>query len=122
MQIIIPTASTFEQMVGLQKRADGQQYRLMTYVVQQPVADGLLLYNMLTCSLVLLTPDEAADLTAQRELIDRWFLVPQAHDDRKLCQQVRQMVALLTPVPKVVTSYTILPTTGCNARCFYCYE
>ena len=64
MQIIIPTASTFEQMVGLQKRADGQQYRLMTYVLQQPVADGLLLYNTLTCSLVLLTPDEAVDLTA----------------------------------------------------------
>ena len=122
MQIIIPTASTFEQMVGLQKRADGQQYRLMTYVLQQPVADGLLLYNTLTCSLVLLTPYEAADLTAQRELIGRWFLVPQEHDDRKLCRQVRQMAALLTPAPKVVTTYTILPTTGCNARCFYCYE
>ena len=122
MQIIIPTASTFEQMVGLQKRADGERYRLMTYVLQQPVADGLLLYNTLTCSLVLLTPDEAADITAQGELIDRWFLVPEAHDDRKLCRQVRQMAALLTPAPKVVTTYTILPTTGCNARCFYCYE
>ena len=122
MQIIIPTASTFEQMVGLQKWSDSQQYRLMTYVLQQPVADGLLLYNTLTCSLLLLSPDEAADITAQGELIDRWFLVPEAHDDLKLCRQVQQMVALLTPVPKVVTSYTILPTTGCNARCFYCYE
>ena len=122
MQVIIPTAPKFEQIVGRQKRADGQVYRLMTYVVQQPVDDGLLLYNTLTCSLVLLTPDEAADLTAQQELIDRWFLVPQAHDDQKLCRQVRQMAALLTPAPKVVTTYTILPTTGCNARCFYCYE
>ena len=122
MKIIIPTASTFEQVVGRQKRADGERYRLMTYVVQQPVTDGLLLYNTLTCSLVLLTPDEANDLTAQGELIDRWFLVPQGHDDRKLCRQVRQMAALLTPAPKVVTTYTILPTTGCNARCFYCYE
>ena len=122
MKIIIPTTPLIEQMIGQQKRADGQQYRLMTYVVQQPVDDGLLLYNTLTCSLLLLTPDEAADITAQRELIDRWFLVPEAHDDRKLCRQVRQMAALLTPAPKVVTSYTILPTTGCNARCFYCYE
>jgi len=94
----------------------------MTYVVQQSVDDGLLLYNTLTCSMVLLTPDEAADITAQRELIDRWFLVPEMYDDRKLCRQVRQMAALLTPVPKVVTTYTILTTTGCNARCFYCYE
>ena len=122
MKIIIPTTSTFEQVVGRQKRADGERYRLMTYVVQQPVADGMLLYNTLTCSLVLLTPDEAADIIAQGELIDRWFLVPQGHDDRKLCRQVRQMAVLLTPAPKVVTTYTILPTTGCNARCFYCYE
>ena len=122
MKIIIPTTSLFEQTVGQQKRIDGERYRLMTYVVQQPVADGLLLYNTLTCSLLLLTPDEAADITAQQELIDRWFLVPEAHDDRKLCRQVRQMAALLTPAPKVVTTYTILPTTGCNARCFYCYE
>ena len=122
MQILIPTASLFEQIVGRQKRADGQRYRLMTYVVQQPVADGLLLYNTLTRSLLLLTPDEAADITALQELTDRWFLVPQAHDDRRLCLQVRQMADLLKPAAKTVTGYTILPTTGCNARCFYCYQ
>ena len=122
MKIIIPTALQYEQIVGRQKRVDGERYRLMTYVVQQPVNDGLLLYNTLTCSMVLLSPDEAADITAQQELIDRWFLVPEMYDDRKLCRQVRQMAALLTPAPKVVTTYTILPTTGCNARCFYCYE
>ena len=94
----------------------------MTYVVQQPVTDGLLLYNTLTCSMVLLQPDEAADLTAQRELIDRWFLVSEDHDDRKLCRQVRQMVALLKPAAKTISTCIILPTTGCNARCFYCFE
>jgi len=94
----------------------------MTYVVQQPIDDGLLLYNTLTCSLVLLTPSEAAEITAQRKLIDSWFLVPQAHDDRKLCHQVRQMAALLEPAAKAITHYTILTTTGCNARCFYCFE
>ena len=100
MKVIIPTTPLMEQIVGPQKRAEGQRYRLMTYVVQQPVADGVLLYNTLTCSLVLLTPDEAADITAQQELIDRWFLVPEDHDDRKLCRQVRQMVTLLKPAAK----------------------
>ena len=122
MQVIIPTPLQYEQIVGWQKRVDGERYRLMTYVVQQPVTDGLLLYNTLTCSMVLLQPDEAADLTAQRELIDRWFLVPEDHDDRKLCRQVRQMVALLKPAAKTIGTYIILPTTGCNARCFYCFE
>ena len=122
MQVIIPTPLQYEQIVGRQKRVDGERYRLMTYVVQQPVTDGLLLYNTLTCSMVLLQPDEAADITAQRELIDRWFLVPQGHDDHKLCRQVRQMAALLKPAAKAITYYTILTTTGCNARCFYCFE
>ena len=112
----------FEQVVGRQKRTDGERYRLMTYVVQQPIDDGVLLYNTLTCSLVLLTPDEAADITMQQELIDRWFLVPQGHDDQKLCRQVRQMAALLKPAAKAIDYYRILTTTGCNARCFYCYE
>ena len=111
-----------EQIVGQQKRADGQRYRLMTYVVQQPVADGLLLYNTLTCSLVLLTPDEATDIPVQKELIERWFLVPQEHDDQKLCRQIRLMAALTKPAIKAISSYTILTTTGCNARCFYCYQ
>ena len=122
MQVIIPTPLRYELIVARQKRVDGEHYRLMTYVVQQPVTDGLLLYNTLTCSLVLLTQDEAADITAQRELIDRWFLVPHGHDDRKLCRQVRQMAALLKPAAKAITYYTIFPTTGCNARCFYCFE
>lgn len=122
MKIIIPTAPLVEQTVGRQRRADGQRYRLMTYVVQQPVADGLLLYNTLTCSLLLLTPSEAADITAQQELKDRWFLVPQEHDDQKLCQQIRQMAALVKPAVKAINSYTILTSTGCNARCFYCFE
>ena len=122
MQIIIPTTPLIERIIGRQKRADGQRYRLMTYVVQQPVADGVLLYNTLTCSLLLLTSDEAADITAHQELIDRWFLVPQEHDDQKACREIREMAALLTPAANTVTTYVILTTTGCNARCFYCYE
>ena len=122
MKVIIPTTPLIDKIIGQQKRAEGEHYRLMTYVVQQPVDDGLLLYNTLTCSMLLLTPDEANDITGQQELIDRWFLVPEAHDDRKACIEIRQLATLLTPADKAITKYTILTTTGCNARCFYCYE
>lgn len=122
MQIISPAASLVDQVVGKQKRIEGQPYRLMTYVIQCPVEDGVLYYHTLTCSLVLLTTDEALRLTSQQELIDNWFLVPEGHDDRKLCHQIRKMAALFLPPAKGVTGYTILTTTGCNARCFYCYE
>ena len=122
MQIIIPAASLVDKVLGKQKRIEGQTYRLMTYVIQCPVEDGVLLYHTLTCCLVLLTHEEKKDITAQLELIDFWFLVPEEHDDRKLCHQIRQLAQLFKPSEKYITDYTILTTTGCNARCFYCYE
>lgn len=122
MQIIAPAASLVNQVVGKQQRKEGQVYRLMTYVIQCPVSDGVLLYHTLTCCMVLLTNEEAAQLTTQQELIDNWFLVPELHDDRMLCQQIRQTAQLFISPQKTITGYTILTTTGCNARCFYCYE
>lgn len=122
MQIIFPAASLVDQVVDKQKRKDGQAYRLMPYVIQCPVEDGVLLYHTLTCCLVWLSHEEAANLTSQQELIDNWFLVPEGHDDRKFCEQIRKMAALFLPPAKSITGYTILTTTGCNARCFYCYE
>ena len=122
MQTILPAASLVDQVVGKQKRTEGQTYRLMTYVIQRPVEDGVLLYHTLTCCMVLLSQEEYAQLSSQQELIEQWFLVPENHDDRKLCQQIRQMAQLFKPSAKTIKGYTILTTTGCNARCFYCYE
>ena len=122
MRILLPATPLVDQVVGKQKYAKGQAWRLMSYVIQCPVSDGVLLYHALTCALVLLTKREAANITVQRKLIAHWFLVPEQHDDRKLCLQIRQLAAVFKPKPKATTGYTILPTTGCNARCFYCYE
>lgn len=122
MQRIVPAAPLVDQVVGKQKCTDGESCRLMRYVIQYPVIDGVLLYHTLTCCLVLLTNEEMAHISEQQELIDNWFLVPEGHDDRKLCQQIRQMAQLFKPSAKTITGYTILTTTGCNARCFYCYE
>ena len=124
MRIIVPAASLVDQVVGKQQRQrqESQTYRLMSYVIQCPVDDGVLLYHTLTCCMILLTNEEAAHLTAQQELIDNWFLVPEEHDDRKLCEQIRMTAQLFQPPQKSITGYTILTTTGCNARCFYCYE
>lgn len=36
--------------------------------------------------------------------------------------EVRKLAKLLGDRKKKTKSYTILTTTDCNARCFYCYE
>ena len=122
MKVITPASPFVSQILGRQKRTEGQPYRLMTYVKQCPVEDGVLFYHALTCSMLLLSPEETMRVSDLPELVDDWFLVPVQHDDRKLCRQIRQAAQLLQDPVRSITEYTILPTTDCNARCFYCYE
>ena len=126
MQTIYQTAKPFDKLLKKQKVKVEQTYRPMYYVVEQPVDDGLLLHNTMTKAMLLLTPEEAeiykTSPTALPQLIEQWFLVPLSHDDRLLSRQMRDVARMLERATDAITHYTILTTTDCNARCFYCYE
>lgn len=126
MQIIYNTAKPFDQLLKKQKVNKGETYRPMYYVVEQPVDGGLLLYHTMTKALLLLTTKEAEVYKAHPEempeLIGLWFLVPQSHDDRLLSRQIRDVAKMIAKPKKGINTYTILTTTDCNARCFYCFE
>ena len=126
MQAIYQTVTPFNQLLKKQKIRPGQTYRPMYYVVEQPVDEGLLLYHTMTKAMLLLTPEEVeiykTNPTTLPQLVEQWFLVPQSHDDRLLSRQIRDVARMLEKITSVITSYTIMTTTDCNARCFYCYE
>ena len=117
MKILIPSP-----VVGLQTKKEDKPYRLMHYVVQQEVEEGVLLYNTLTCAMALVTREEAKNLTAVEGLIEHRFLVPVDHDDKKFCKIVKFGAKTMQKRPKGIKTYTIVTTTGCNARCAYCFE
>lgn len=101
---------------------DSVSFRLMHYVVETPVAGGVLLYNLFTFEEIFLTNEEYADLTEQEYLKKHWFLIPSHIIEKELADLVK---TLLTPVQanfEKITGYTIFTTTDCNARCFYCFE
>ena len=126
MQTIYQTTKPFDQLLKKQKMATEQTYRPMYYVVEQPVDEGLLLYHTMTKAMLLLTPEEAETYrtspTALPQLVEQWFLVPESHDDRLLGRQIRDVARMLERTSDAITHYTILTTTDCNARCFYCFE
>ena len=126
MQTIYQTVKPLDKLLKKQKIKPRQYYRPMYYVVEQPVDEGLLLYHTMTKALLLLSPEEAEIYktrpTDLPQLIEQWFLVPQSHDDRLLSRQIRDIARMLEKESDAITSYTILTTTDCNARCFYCYE
>lgn len=116
MKILCPST------IGLQKKKEGTAYRLMHYVVQQEVEEGVLLYNTLTCALALVTHEEAQNLMAVDGLVEQWFLVPVGHNDKKICKLAKYGLRMMQKRPKGIRKYTIVTTTGCNARCAYCFE
>jgi len=55
-------------------------------------------------------------------LSENFFIVPNEFDEIKFLEQVRNVIKLIDSHNKYVNRFTILPTTGCNARCYYCFE
>lgn len=122
MKTIIPAAELAIRILGVQKKRENVNYRLLNFCVQCPTEDGILIYNNMTLELLLLSNDEADRLMELDELIYKWFLVPEEQDDRLLSDQLRDIVAHLQKPVEHITSYTIFTTTDCNARCYYCFE
>ncbi len=96
--------------------------RWLQYCVETPVDDGVLVFNLLTRELILLTNEEYASFTELDYLREHWFAVPEKTKDKELADFVKWLLAARQPKSKEITGYTIFTTTDCNARCFYCFE
>lgn len=96
--------------------------RWLQYCVETPVDDGVLVFNLLTRELILLTEEEYASFTELAYLREHWFAVPEETKDKELADFVKWLLSSRQSKPKEITGYTIFTTTDCNARCFYCFE
>lgn len=129
MQIISPEVGLIQKILGKQTIKNDCEYRMLTFCQTLETEDGTLVYNVLTKEMILLDKEEEVCLqdfeNCPKELsdilIEKWFFVPVESDDRKLFKQLKNM-AKIVDNKKKVNSYTIVTTTDCNARCFYCYE
>lgn len=98
------------------------QGRLLKYCLVQPVEDGVLLFNLMTREMVLLTEDEYSRMTELDYLRQRWFVVPEELNEKECMEFVRLVLRSKMKSKGEITGYTIFTTTDCNARCFYCFE
>lgn len=131
MKRIYEQTNWVKQILPKQAVKENIEYRKSFYITECAVEGGILLLNTLTYELLFFNNDEIemfdnpdlknADV---RHLIEGYFLVPKDFDDKKLASQVintrLQIQNIYVPVP--LRFFVILPTTGCNARCFYCFE
>lgn len=108
------------------------EYRLMQYVSKYELDKGYVLVNNITSAMVHVWKSEYMHLFEKgwhndymRFLKENFFLVPLDYKDFEECEKVRER--FLPYLDKTTcfanpNNFTILSTTECNARCFYCYE
>ncbi|MBR4500353.1 MAG: radical SAM protein [Clostridia bacterium] len=108
----------------------GSQYTQSLYVLRRETENGVLLCNTLTGELVLLSPEEkeafdrlpGSPASVLAELMGHRFVVPRDCDEGRAAEQLRALMLKRREAKGIITHYNILPTTYCNARCFYCFE
>ena len=120
MIVISERVPILKKILRDQQICPDKKYRLLKYCIKVPTEDGVVLNNLLTKEVVLAVED-FENSEDREELIKRRFLVPEDFNEKELYEQLKDVLALATR-GKTSSGYTILTTTACNARCFYCYE
>lgn len=104
-------------------------YEVSKYIISQPLDEhSMLVYSMLTSSLVVLENDlysayfenaSFEDESMCLQLEEMGFLA-----DLRQPSQLSQLMDIRKSVVETdgITSITIAPTMECNARCYYCFE
>lgn len=100
-----------------------EEYRPLSFLIFKECDDGLLILNTVSSELILISEEDWNNPNPEikKELVEKHFLVPENMDDKKYIDQLRVLLSMALR-SNAITYYTILPTSCCNARCFYCFE
>jgi len=119
------------------KTVPDMRYRLSAFTYLFSADRAVLAHNTLTGATAVLTEEEWALMqqTAKQpatgallqdrglaELTEYGFLTAENTDDYEQYRKAVTVLRLMSREMAGTKTYTILPTTACNARCVYCYE
>lgn len=120
MEVISPEQSWFRDHLAKQPRQD-IQYRPSNFIVKQIVDDGVLMYNNVTgCLLFFNSEDDIKDNFVF--LVENWFYLPVLYFNECDWVDFLRKKRIEDTSEQFISSYVIMTTLDCNARCYYCYE
>ena len=127
LRVVNETHQTLKKNIGLQRIKYGENYMKSPYLREIYHDDGLLVYNVLTCEIILIDKElyYNPDANLKRWLIERWYYLEETNNYRQIADMFRQAATHNEAYHKEkqeTAGFVITTTTVCNARCFYCYE
>ena len=129
MKILKPAEPAVVRLCGRAPIQSEKTYRRFRYLLVRDGEDGHRILNTLTSEVICLEDDEYARFMSLSSayapwmdaLIEKRFLVEADTDDKQYVQLLRCLARAFIR-PALEKNYMILPTSACNARCYYCYE
>ena len=116
---------------GPQRRQKEAKYRLNKYcIILNQDKRYNIIYNTLTGAIIQIKKHELEDLFTEEQcdytthLIEEYFLVKENFNEDDLIKSYREKKQLFISENYLdnPSSFVIMPTSMCNARCGYCYE
>ena len=129
MQIITEKSKLVSLFANDISSKNKDNYRLSNFLVFDKCDDGYLVYNTLTKQFLLLNEDEYNEIINPSNLgcknkdffVQSLLWVPEFFNEIEFYGQLRDFMIKVGKVDYIDT-FTVLTTTKCNARCFYCFE
>ena len=121
MKIIRPPHSSVMKIIGTQNVDENMCYHMSTFAITELYDDGILIYNTFTGGMVFCEKDDKCSSNCNAHLICNWFFVSEDVDEIAMVDECREAMKQRLDFSRIIT-YTIFPTTDCNARCYYCFE
>lgn len=131
MNVLISPNQEILVALGKQPRFKDKTYRLNKFCLIENIMNGKLIFNGLTRCFIFMSNKEFEKIYDKDAFYDdlnflyyAYFLVEENYDEHQAVRDIREKNRI--PIDdfylKHIREYTILTTTACNARCFYCYE
>lgn len=132
MKTIFEANKNILALLGEQKIDTSIKFRMMNFCISEKIdEDKIYIFNNMTKEVCVLNNSEFEQFSKLNlddknvlELAKRWFIVPENFNEVKTFDQIRDLYLSIRNAESddSMNSFTIVPTTDCNARCFYCYE
>lgn len=132
MKIIVPISRNILKIWNKQKYSEYLEYRPILYLKSLSIDDGILLYNIMTNEMIIISKEEFNDINngnlketnffLHHFLVTHWFMIPKDQNEKTMVYLHRNITRSNKLVDRHLNNFTILTTTDCNARCYYCFE
>lgn len=128
MKTIVEQSPLFFKIFGEQSFKENKKYRIINTCICTVKDNGYLLLNTFSRELIYLSESEFCsfeniDVKSPifKYLLKHWYFVETDFNEFVNIRSLFNISRSMRNENKII-HYLILPTTDCNARCFYCFE